>query len=160
MPRREANAKILNEIAADCLAVRLRLVNRAVTAVYDEALRPFGVRTSQVNILVAVGAAGGTRPADLCGILQLDPSTLSRNVERMRARKWIETVPSADGRSHTLKLTAQGRELIRSAYPAWQRAQRDAAEMLGGGAAAVMAAGDGFMAREMERIYGKPGKAG
>lgn len=158
MPQPKTTQKILNEIAAECLAVRLRLVNRAVTAVYDEALRPFGVRTSQVNILVAASAAGEARPADLCGVLQLDPSTLSRNVGRMRKKGWIESLPSVDGRSHTLKVTSKGYEIIRSAYPAWKRAQRKAAKMLGGGAAAVMAVGDGLMANEMERIYGKPGK--
>ena len=50
-------ADITARIAGECLAVRLRRLNREVTALYDEALRPLGLKTSQLNMLVMISAA-------------------------------------------------------------------------------------------------------
>ena len=71
-------------IAAECIAVRLRMLNRVITRMYDDALRPLGLRSTQLNILVATAKLGVARPADLCDRLQIETSTLSRNVDRMK----------------------------------------------------------------------------
>ena len=67
----------------------------------------------------------------MCDILQLDTSTLSRNVERMRAHGWLEVVPGEDARTQSFRLTTQGKRLIERAIPAWEDAQRQAGELLG-----------------------------
>jgi DNA-binding MarR family transcriptional regulator len=121
----------IEAIARDCIAVRLRLLNRVVTNVYDEALRPLRLKVSQLNILVAAGKLGIARPAQVCKILELDPSTLSRNVERMRAHGLLETVSDHDARLQPFRLTAQGRRLIERALPRWGKAQDLARELLG-----------------------------
>lgn len=121
----------IDTVAAECIAVRLRMLNRAVTKVYDDALRPLGLKVSQMNIVVATAKMGIARPADLCKRLHLDVSTLSRNVERMRARGWLEVVPDDDGRAQPLRLTGQGRRLLERALPAWHKAQDQAKAMLG-----------------------------
>jgi DNA-binding MarR family transcriptional regulator len=119
-------------IAAECLSVRLRLLNRAITKLYDDALRPVGIKSSQLNILVAAALDELTPPATLCLRLKLDNSTLSRNVDRMAARGWIELVPDRDdGRAHALRVTAKGQKLIEQAEPAWTAAQKQALEMIG-----------------------------
>src|SRR5262249_40682411 len=121
----------IDTIARTCIAVRLRLLNRVVTNFYDDALRPLGLKVSQLNLLIVAARLGLARPAQVCEILQLDPSTLSRNVERMRARRWLEVVPEEDARTQPFRLTAQGRRLIEKAVPAWEEAQRQAADLLG-----------------------------
>src|SRR5262245_59283094 len=113
-------------IARTCIAVRMRLLNRVITNIYDEALRPLGIKTSQMNILVVTAKMGLARPAKVCEFLQLDASTLSRNVERMRANGWLEIVSEEDARAQPFRLTAQGRRIIDRAAPAWQKAQRRA----------------------------------
>jgi DNA-binding MarR family transcriptional regulator len=127
----KASATSIDMISRTCIAVRLRLLNRVVTNLYDDALRPLGLKVSQLNILVVAARLGLARPAQVCDILQLDASTLSRNVERMRAHGWLEVVPEDDARSQPFRLTAQGRRLIEKAVPAWEKAQREAAELLG-----------------------------
>src|SRR5687768_1530016 len=102
----------IDTIAKTCIAVRLRLLNRVVTNFYDDALRPLGLKVSQLNILIVAARLGLARPAQVCEILQLDTSTLSRNVERMRAKGWLEVVPEEDTRTQPFRLTAQGRRLI------------------------------------------------
>ena len=86
-------------IATSCVAKQLRLLNRVVTNIYDDALRPLDLKVSQMNILVAAAMMGTARPIEVCEHLHLDVSTLSRNVERMKARGWLEVVLEEDGRS-------------------------------------------------------------
>ncbi len=128
-----AQTKIRTEdvIARECLVVRLRMLNRVVTNIYDDALRPLGVRASQLNILVVAAKLGLARPADVCQRLQLDTSTLSRNVERMRARGWLEVVDDDDGRAQPFRLTAKGRRLLERALPAWEKSQKKVKELIG-----------------------------
>ena len=125
------NSATIDTMVRDCVAVRVRLLNRVVTNFYDKALRPLGLRVSQLNILIATAKLGLARPAQICGILHLDVSTLSRNVERMRARRWLEMVPDEDARAQPFRLTPQGERLIAKAIPAWEHAQRQAAGLLG-----------------------------
>jgi DNA-binding MarR family transcriptional regulator len=121
----------IDTIARTCIAVRLRLLNRVVTGFYDDALRPLGLKVSQLNILIVTAKVGLARPAHVCQILQLDASTLSRNVERMRENGWLEVVPEEDARAQPFRLTPQGRRLIDKAVPAWKHAQGQAAELMG-----------------------------
>ena len=125
------NTPPIETIAAECIAVRLRMLNRVVTNIYDEALRPLGLKVSQMNILVAAATMGTARPAAVCERLHLDVSTLSRNVERMKARGWLEVVPDEDGRAQPFRLTARGRKLLEQAAPAWKEAQEEVKALLG-----------------------------
>lgn len=121
----------VDRIAQTCLAVRIRRLNRVVTNLYDNALRPLGLKVSQLNILIVTAKLGLARPTQVCDILQLDTSTLSRNVERMRAQGWLEVVSNEDARTQAFRLTRQGRRLIEKAVPAWEKAQCQAGELLG-----------------------------
>ena len=127
----EKQTTSIDTISKTCIAVRLRLLNRVVTNFYDDALRPLGLKVSQLNILIVAARLGLARPVQVCDILQLDTSTLSRNVERMRAHGWLEVVPGVDARTQSFRLTTQGKRLIERAVPAWEEAQRQASELLG-----------------------------
>ena len=105
MPKKESET-VENTIAAECIAVRLRMLNRVITKIYDDALRPVGLRASQLNILVATATIGVAKPAMLCKALQIETSTLSRNLERMKANGWLEVVPDDDGGCHKVCLAA------------------------------------------------------
>jgi DNA-binding MarR family transcriptional regulator len=128
---KQTDSGAVDTIVRSCVAVRLRLLNRVVTKLYDAALRPMGLKISQLNILVVAAKLGIARPADVCKLLQLDASTLSRDVERMRAKRWLEVVPVKDARAQPFCLTDQGRKLLGRAVPAWEEAQRQATELLG-----------------------------
>jgi DNA-binding MarR family transcriptional regulator len=129
---------MVDKVASECVAVRLRMLNRVVTNIYDDALRSLDLKVSQMNILVAAakmgtGKLGTARPVEVCQHLHLDVSTLSRNVERMKARGWLEVVPDDDGRSQPFRLTPQGRKLLEKAIPAWSQAQQQVKRVLGDG---------------------------
>jgi len=119
-------------MAEECIAVRLRLINRAVTSLYDECLRPYGLRVSQANILVALSLRGRARPVEISRMLRLEKSTLSRDVEVMRRNGWVESAPPEGRGKQLLRVTKQGLELLRRIAPAWDEAQAKAQELLGG----------------------------
>ena len=127
------NAKTLDtkSIEGVCLGGCVRKLNRMVTAIYDGALAETGVKTSQFSVLVSVANRKQARPAELTKLLQLDESTLSRNVDRMCARGWLRSVPDADRRSHLIEVTDKGEALIRKCLPAWQKAQSEVRRRLG-----------------------------
>ena len=126
-----ASQKMVNAIAANCLSVRLRLMNRMVGAIYDEALRPHCIKASQLNILVAVSAFGRVNSQQLCQVLHMDPSTFSRAVARLKKNRWLQVDPSGEGKILKIEVTQKGFKKIEEVYPDWQRAQARAAEALG-----------------------------
>src|SRR5205807_2092201 len=98
---REHMQAIIDKVASECVAVRLRMLNRVITNLYDDALRSLDLKVSQMNILVAAAKMGTARPIEVCEYLHLDVSTLSRNVERMKARGWLEIFTNFDRASRT-----------------------------------------------------------
>jgi DNA-binding MarR family transcriptional regulator len=118
-------------MARECIAVRVRLINRVITALYDEALRPFALRISQANILSAISYMGKVRPAEVSRILRIEKSTLSRDVELMKQRGWLESEPPSGGRNQMIRLTADGKKLLGDIQPSWEKAQAEAKRLIG-----------------------------
>lgn len=121
----------VRRMARECVAVRVRLLNRLVTGVCDDGLRPFGVRVAQVNVLCAVANSGPVTPTDLAAVLVMDKSTLSRDVAKLIERGWVETTAEGDARSHTLTATAAGVAFLEEIHPLWLAAQKQLTERLG-----------------------------
>jgi DNA-binding MarR family transcriptional regulator len=119
-------------------ASSVRKLNRMVSAIYDGALANAGLKTSQFSVLVAVANRGKARPAELTKLLQMDESTLSRNVERMCARGWLRLDADDDRRSHLIEVTDKGQGLIRKCLPAWQQAQEQVSQCLGAESVAAL----------------------
>ena len=122
---------LVNAIATSCLSVRLRLMNRKIGAIYDAALRPHGIKASQLNILVAVSAFGRVTSRQLCRALHMDTSTFSRAVARMKKNHWLQVVPSGEGKILNIEVTREGFAKIEQVHPDWQKAQGKAMEVLG-----------------------------
>ncbi len=120
----EPDEGVIDRMANECLAVRIRILNRAITGLYDEALRPLGVKISQINILVVTAKLGVAPPGRICDILHMDASTLSRNAERMIAHGWLEVIPSSDARMQPLRVTREGMMLVERAAPGTGKKRR------------------------------------
>jgi DNA-binding MarR family transcriptional regulator len=131
MTRQSSTCEWADRMARECIAVRVRLINRVISALYDEALRPFGLRISQANILSAVAHMSAARPADLSQILRIEKSTLSRDVELMKQNGWLESDPPTGGRNQKIRLTSQGKKLLDTYYPSWEVAQAEAKLLIG-----------------------------
>src|ERR1700738_2754150 len=104
----------------ECICSRLRLLNRVVSSIYDEALRPYRLEISQLSLLIAIDLlrerATGARVA---AAVQVEKSSLSRELQRLERRGLIRRAPSEAERAVRIELTARGRRLIAAALPGW-----------------------------------------
>ena len=128
---REMAQQTAKSIGKDCFAVRVRLLNRVVTGVYDDALRPLGIKVSQLNVLVVVANNDSPTPTKIGKVLHMEKSTLSRNVDRMVARGWLRIATGKDVRTHRVSMTSKGRALLDKSLPLWQQAQEKTEALLG-----------------------------
>jgi DNA-binding MarR family transcriptional regulator len=106
-----------------CLCATFRRTARALSQLYDEAVRPLRLRTTQFTILQALSLTGEVSQGQLGEILALDSTTLTRTLAIMKRRKWVATRQGRDGRERLISLSTAGRELLDLAAPAWQAAQ-------------------------------------
>jgi DNA-binding MarR family transcriptional regulator len=125
-------------MASECMAVRVRRLGRVITRVYDAALAPHGITIAQLNLLTAIVAAEGARLTDLGRILDVEKSTLSRDLQRMEVLGWIRFDLRQSGRGRSISLTSAGTRLLLQVRPAWEKAQETARSQLGRGAFAQL----------------------
>lgn len=118
-------------IAAQCVAVRVRRLARVITRIYDAALAEHGINIAQLNLLAAIAAAGRARPSDLTRVLDVEKSTMSRNLKGMEALGWVRSNPNLPRRGRRLSLTPAGSRMLIEMRPVWAKAQAMALVELG-----------------------------
>ena len=130
---------IIDQIRCECLFSRARILNRVLMGIYDHELRPFGLKATQLNLLVAVAKVGPVRRIDIGKRLHLDPSTLTRNLKIMLTNGWIEEIADGeDGRGLPLQITARGRHLLNRIGPSWRKAQDRTQKFIGNDGATLL----------------------
>jgi len=102
-----------------------------MTQLYAEALRPFGLRSTQFTILQALSFTGEITQGELGRILAMDSTTLTRTLAIMRRQRWVEKRRGKDRREWRLQLAANGKAQLARALPAWQKAQEDVKQRIG-----------------------------
>ena len=131
----------------DSVLMRVRLLSKAVTGLYDDKLRPFGISSAQFALLAVINQTEPATRAEIARLQHLDKSTLTRNLKAILSEGWVEEVRDhADGRSRPIALTTAGKELLLNARPAWLAAQAQAKALLGKeGMIAVISTSDRIM---------------
>jgi DNA-binding MarR family transcriptional regulator len=115
-------------IAADglprgCTNLKLRQLTRRVSRHYDGIVGSAGLKTTQYSLLAHVIRLGPARPGDLAEAMEMDASTLTRNLQSLIGNGWVEVGPGPDGRSRSVTATAAGRAKHAEAQRAWKKAQ-------------------------------------
>ncbi len=114
-----------------CACANLRRATRAVTRMYNHALRADGLEITQFTLLMALNLTGETTQGQLGKLLALDSTTLTRTLKLVKERGWIKAKPGNDHRQRLLMLTAAGREQLQRSTPHWKRAQEQLRTALG-----------------------------
>ena len=120
-----------NDDVQECLAANLRRTSRLVSQYYDSALRPYGVRITQFNLLAALSLSGPTTISNLAAAFGIDRTTLTRNIKVLEDQGHVEQTVGADQRTRVVRLTAAGRRLLARALPHWRVAHNSLREKLG-----------------------------
>ena len=117
---------------ADCTCYNLRKATRAVTQLYDDILRPSGLRVTQFSLLSAVGLFGTVSVSALAEETVMDRTTLTRNLQLLEGQGLIHIEPGADARVREVSLTPAAHEKLAIARGYWTKAQSHMADSLGG----------------------------
>jgi len=112
-----------SERLSPCVCNTLRMVTRAVTQLYDDVLRPSGLRVTQFSILATLARLGEANLRQLGDRLGIDQTTLTRSLTLLERDGLIERASHPDGRIKAMRLTSRGRRALEVARPLWARAQ-------------------------------------
>ena len=128
---RSLDRRKAGEAARQCACFNLRKAARAVTQLYDEALRPAGLRVTQFTLLVSLRLQGRVTVSDLAAATVSDRTTLTRNLRVLERRGLLRIRRGRDRRVREASLTERGHALLARAYPLWEKAQAEIAGGLG-----------------------------
>lgn len=114
-----------------CTNLKLRQITRRVSRHYDAVVAPSGLKTTQYSLLSHIVSMGPVRPSDLAATMNLDNSTLTRNLQPLVAQGWVEMGAGVDARSRLVSVTEAGRAKRAEAQRLWKHAQMALNQQLG-----------------------------
>ena len=135
-------AEIAENTSAACLSTRIRQLSRIITRVYDDAMRPLGITASQFTLLTQLAQQDGITAVEIGHSLDIEKSTLSRNLKRLLNDGHITMDPPAGRRGRGLHLTPKGEAVIQQGYPVWRDAQNRTMRVMGPESRSTL---DGFL---------------
>lgn len=118
-------------ITLPCLCANVRRASRVLSQIYDDAMRPLGLRMTQASILQALSLTGEKLQGELAELLALDSTTLTRSVGILRKRGWIKARKGQDQRERWLSLSRSGAAELARIQPAWRAVQEQVRSKLG-----------------------------
>src|SRR5689334_24259873 len=105
-----------------CVCSTLRMATRVVTQLYDDVLRPSGLRVTQFSTLAAIARLEEANLRQLEDALAIDQTTLTRSLALLERDGLTERVANPDRRVKAMRLTARGRAAVEAGRPLWRRA--------------------------------------
>jgi DNA-binding MarR family transcriptional regulator len=114
-----------------CSSLKLRRLSRRVSQHFDQIVAGAGLKTTQYSLLSHVVQLGPVKPGELAVHMDMDASTLTRNLQPLIVQGWVEVGPGEDARSRAVVATDAGREKRSEAQKEWKRAQLALNQRLG-----------------------------
>jgi DNA-binding MarR family transcriptional regulator len=121
------------EAARVCACLNLRKASRSVTRLYDEALQPSGLKSTQFVVLVAIAADGEPTLPRLARSLGLDRSSLTRNLRPLERLGLVEKRGLDSPGAATVRLSRRGAVVLQKTIPLWAAVQSEFESRIGGG---------------------------
>ena len=114
-----------------CACATVRRTDRILTQFYDEILAPSGLYITQFTLLATLSQAAPVTINRLAEIMDMDRTTLSRNLEVLVKQHMVRIEEGEDRRMRQVHLTQEGEQALRRALPLWQEAQARIEHALG-----------------------------
>lgn len=114
-----------------CTNLKIRQLDRMVTRHYDRHIAEAGLKNTQYALLSYVAKLGPIRPSDLARRMQMEPSTLTRNMQPLVAQGWLKIGEGGDARSRLVEVTELGQVKQVEVQRVWKEAQLALNERLG-----------------------------
>jgi DNA-binding MarR family transcriptional regulator len=108
-----------------CHCTTLRKASRRISQLYDAALAPSGLKTTQRAILAQIGRSAPATVGALAEALVMDPGGLAHTLKPLARDGLVTTAADpADRRNRLIKLTPKGRARLAQSDALWEAAQR------------------------------------
>lgn len=127
----ELSREAIEQDLSTCALANLRRAMRVATQMYDEALAPSGLRSTQFSLLATIRLRDGVSMTHLAHQLVMDRTTLTRNLRPLQREGLIRITAGRDARTRLIAMTDFGREALREAAPLRLGAQKKVEAALG-----------------------------
>jgi DNA-binding MarR family transcriptional regulator len=127
----KASKKDMQHFIDQCASFNFRKAARATTQLFDTALQPVGLRSTQLIILLAAGVHETTTMSELADIIVTDRTTLTRGLRPLVNKGYLKNITGKDKRKTGVELTDKGHQIILKSVPYWQQAQGHIVKSLG-----------------------------
>jgi DNA-binding MarR family transcriptional regulator len=114
-----------------CTCGEIRRAARAVTLLYDKAFESSGLLSTQLGVLYAIYNSASITISQLAGELDMDRTTLTRNLSVLERRGLINITSGKDHRTRIITITSKGTNSITNAIPLWNEIQRKVKQEMG-----------------------------
>ena len=114
-----------------CASFNFRRAARAMTALFDHALKDSGIRSTQFAILTAVAKTQPVSIGKIAQILVMDATTLTRSLNLLRKQGLLTISPRGAMRQRFLHLTFAGEKALALAIPLWRKVQQRFVDQIG-----------------------------
>jgi DNA-binding MarR family transcriptional regulator len=115
----------------DCVCFNTRKTARLLGQMYDRALEPSGLKNTQFTALAVAERSGPISITDLSRAMDVERTTLTRNLQLLERDGLVKLGAGVDGRSKTIMVTARGRSSLKKASPLWEAAQEQVLGVFG-----------------------------
>lgn len=123
--------RLARQLFDECLAIRIRLIDRIISNLFDRELEKHGVTVAQVAIMGYLLSIQGGSPSEISKGLQIEKSTVSRNLARLKEKGWVFWSESRGVRSKKVKVTRAGMLIFKRMVPGWEVALKKTKKLLG-----------------------------
>lgn len=103
-----------------CINGKVRRLHKMVDSIYQEGLKPFGLKGSMLSILFVIGKQKGINQKTIADTLVLDQSTVSRDLKKLVSKGWLQINRGKDPRNSDLEITTLGYQLLEEVTPVWK----------------------------------------
>ncbi|MGO1117752.1 MarR family winged helix-turn-helix transcriptional regulator [Rhodovibrionaceae bacterium A322] len=117
---------MLDPLQGYCLCLNARRMARVMTQYYDQQLEPSGLKITQFGLMTSLSREEGVPITQLADLLQLDRTTLTRNLKPLERAGLLTITGARDRRSREVWLTREGESKRDLAARCWQQAQEKA----------------------------------
>ncbi|MCB1520288.1 MAG: winged helix-turn-helix transcriptional regulator [Hyphomicrobiaceae bacterium] len=114
-----------------CTVFRLRKAARKATRAYDQHMAATGIGIAQFGVLRVIAGADGASMSTIADVLDMDRTTLTRNVQPLIRDGLVTVGAGGDGRTRAVRITGEGRKALATAQGAWREAQARLRKSLG-----------------------------
>ncbi|MBT2539020.1 MarR family winged helix-turn-helix transcriptional regulator [Arthrobacter sp. ISL-69] len=117
-------AGTIAQLDGTCNCFALRKASRYLTAAYDQALAPTGLRATQFTILQKTASQGALSVTELAEIMAMDRTTLATNLKPLARAGLVTVEPSEqDRRKKMTRITDAGLAKFEESLALWSGAQ-------------------------------------